>query len=289
MVLIKKIIKKFLKLIGLYNSYQIWPKVSNKKKSFFIKNIKLKTSIETLNDIKCTILAKERGAYLRFGDGDIYLLLGLDDLLHKSNKNLAKEMKEVFSLKEGKLHKALAINSNLFGFEKGMKKDVHLVTDENAIKYVSVANKFFKLKVIYTPIALHYLSIYDQVFCVSFLKFLKSTNPIFVGNEDIKPEIITKLFSNTHIKTPINNSYYEINRIENELIDVLNVKKLEFQVVIVAMGCSGRVLQKRILKKEYNVYLFDFGSLLDAFNGYSSRNWIDIAGLENLKKVLNKV
>ena len=56
------------------------------------------------------------------------------------------------------------------------------------------------------------------------------------------------------------------------------------------MGCPGRILQKRILKKGFNVYLFDFGSLLDAFNNDNTRLWIDLAGgAENLKNILNKL
>jgi len=56
------------------------------------------------------------------------------------------------------------------------------------------------------------------------------------------------------------------------------------------MGCPGRILQKRILKKGYRVYLFDFGSLLDALNNDNTRLWIDLAGgTENLKNILNKM
>jgi hypothetical protein len=111
-----------------------------------------------------------------------------------------------------------------------------------------------------------------------------------VGNKNLRPELLRKLFSDTHIKTPDANSYLEIDRIEKELIQELDKKKNEFQVIVVAMGCPGRILQKRILKKGYNVYLFDFGSLLDALNNDNTRLWIDLAGgTENLKNILNKL
>ncbi|WP_187388320.1 GT-D fold domain-containing glycosyltransferase [Seonamhaeicola marinus] len=254
-----------------------------------MKSVKIKTSLETLNDIKRTIREEKRGAYLRFGDGDIYLMRGLDDILHKANPKIAKEMKQAFSLNIGELHKALAIHSKLFGFEKGMQEDMHLISDQNALNYLAVTHKYFNLETIYTPVALHYLSTFDQDNCMEFLRFLKTYNPIFVGNEKVKIEIVKKLFGEIHVKTPVSNSYDEIDRIENDLIELLNMKKNNFQVVVVAMGCPGRILQKRILKKGFNVYLFDFGSLLDALNGENSRLWIDIADMRSLQKILTSL
>lgn len=289
MRIIKKYIKNILRFIGLLKFQSKWPKVSEKRKIYFKNNIALKTSIETINDIKRTIEAKERGAYLRFGDGDIFLMLGLDDMLHEKSKDIAKEMTEAFQFKGANIHKALAIHSNLYGFEKGMKNDMHLISDQKATTYLSVTYKYLNLNQIYTPIALHYLATFCQSSCVDFLTFLRKTNPVFVGNEKIKPELIKSLFGGEHIKTPSENSYFEIDRIEKELIEALDGFKGQFKVVVVAMGCPGRILQKRILKKGYNVYLFDFGSLLDAFNGEKSRLWIDLAGIDNLNKILDKL
>jgi hypothetical protein len=49
-------------------------------------------------------------------------------------------------------------------------------------------------------------------------------------------------------------------------------------------------LQKRILKKGYNVYLFDFGSLLDAFNEENTRAWVRLTGgLENYANLLKSL
>jgi hypothetical protein len=287
MVIIKKKIKKVLRLLGFLVQEGKWPKLTEKKKEYFIKNVKIKTSIATINDITQAISYKKRGAYLRFGDGDIFLMLGLDDMLHKANEKMAKEMKEAFSLRQGELHKALAIHSKIFGFEEGMHEDMHLVSNQKALNYLASTHNYFDVKNIYTPVALHYLSTFDQESCVDFLKFLRSCNPIFVGNEKIQISLVKKLFGEIYIKTPSSNSYNEIDRIEKELIAILDSNKEEYRVVVIAMGCPGRILQKRILKRGYNVYLFDFGSLLDAFNGESSRLWIDIANLENLKRILN--
>ena len=285
MVLVKQILKKILLFLGLYKSNNIWPKATDKKMAYFKKHVKIKTSIETINDIKETIQNQEKGAYLRFGDGDIYLMLGLDDILHKKNKHIAKEMKQAFQVSKGEIHKALAIHSKLYGYEEGMRPDMHLLSDQKATDYLMVTDKYFTLNQIYTPVALHHLATYDRGFCISFLKFLKGTCPIFVGNENYNSEFIKKFFGGEHIKTPSENSYSEMDRIEKELIEVINSYNGQFIVVVVAMGCPGRILQKRILKKGFNVYLFDYGSLLDALNGDNSRLWIDLAGAESFKEI----
>jgi hypothetical protein len=288
--LFKKKVRLFLQRIGLYKKTSIWPYVSNKKNKYFVDNVRIKSSLETIDDIKNTISNKERGAYFRFGDEDIYLMLGKDGPMHQTTEKMAKEMKEAMQCNVGINHFAIPINSTLFGFEEGMEEDMHLVYDKDAIRYLSATSKYIDVKNIYTPVALHYLATFNKQSCIHFLNFLKSTNPVFVGNQNTKEELVKKLFGDIHIKTPPVNSYTEIDRIEIELEKTLKEKGDSFQVVVMAMGCPGRILQKRILKKGYNVYLFDFGSLLDAFNDDNSRLWIDLAGgVGSLKDILKNI
>jgi hypothetical protein len=290
MVLIKKTIKKILVFFGFFKTKNLWPKLSEKKKKYLVQNVKIKSSLETLTDIQNTILNKQVGAYMRFGDGDIFIMLGKDDILHHANKQMAKEMREAIVYRNSNVHKGFPFHSKLFGYENGMSENMHLVSDADALRFLGATYSLIDLKKIYTPVALHYLATFDQEACVQFLLFLKNTNPIFVGNMNLSSELLKKLFSEIHIKTPDNNSYLEIDRIENELIQELDKKKNVYQVVVVAMGCPGRILQKRILNKGFNVYLFDFGSLLDALNNDNTRLWIDLAGgIENLKKILKKL
>ena len=75
MVLVKRIIKKILVFLGFFKSKNIWPILSDKKKHFLIKNVYIMSSVETINKIKNTIRKKQKGAYMRFGDGDVYLML----------------------------------------------------------------------------------------------------------------------------------------------------------------------------------------------------------------------
>ena len=289
-VRLKKKIKIFFYQLGLMKTNSIWPFLSERQKKYLVKNVNIVSANETIAAIKKTIEMKMAGAYMRFGDGDVLLMLGVDDCLHKANEQMSKEMREAMKLNYGVMHKGLPIHSKLFGVEEGMKDGVHLLSDDVALKYLSVTYRYIDLSRVYNHVALHQLATINPIECIDFLRFLKGTNPILVGNETIKPDLIEKLFSSIHIKTPSRDSYNEIDRIENDLIKVLNTKRGEFQVVVIAMGCPGRILQKRILKKRYNVYLFDFGSLLDAFNDHNSRAWIRLTGgLENYTKLLQSL
>ena len=51
------------------------------------------------------------------------------------------------------------------------------------------------------------------------------------------------------------------------------------------MGCSGRVLAKRLYNNVENIFLFDFGSLMDILCGWDTRAWISL----NKNKVTHNV
>lgn len=242
------------------------------------RKVKIRSSLETISEITRTIKLEVPGAYLRFGDGDIFLMEGKDDMLHSASVDLSDEMRECFELQGNHIHKGLPIHSDIFGFEEGMKIGVHKVRDKDAVNFVLSVRKLFRLDQLYTPVALHHLAVNNQSELYKFLRFLREKTNMFVGNESVDDRIISVIFDCKRIKTPSENSYSQIDRIERELCEFLDNRKDLYSLVVIAMGCPGRVLQKRIVKQGYNVYLFDFGSLLDAFNGDNTRDWIELTG-----------
>jgi hypothetical protein len=235
----------------------------------------------TLKACERLILSQERGAYLRFGDGDINLALGQKDLLQEWNSKLQHEMKEAFALAGDGIIKALPIHCHLFGYTPGMQDGMFMGDDQFAEKALLKVFEYFIGSPIYSPVALHYLALFSYDECVKFLKFLKHSNPILVGNQDIPTEVSKMLFGQTiHVKSPARSAYQEIDRIEEEVMRALSTRK-GYTVISLAMGCSGRVLQKRILLRAPNrdLFLFDFGSLMDAFCGWKTRSWMGLAGV----------
>jgi hypothetical protein len=236
--------------------------------------------LETLSVIENLIKEKKPGAYLRFGDGDIYLAIGNNDSFQKSTKMLGKEMNESFSLKGPGIIKSLIIHSEIYGYEREMFIGNHLITDNNAKEFLRHVYPFFVGHQIFSPIALHYTATHHPSMANDFLKLLKKETILFIGNEDAPEEIVRKLFGEVkHIKAPTQNSYDKIDLLEKEVENILQYEK-KFGVVIISMGCSGRILMKRLYKRKYNIFLFDFGSLLDGICGNNTRTWLRKANID---------
>lgn len=231
----------------------------------------------TLSVCRDLICNEVKGAYLRFGDGDVLLMSGQNDSLQTADRRLAMEMQEAFNLSGPGIMKCLAIHSRRFGLWPGMAPGVHEVDDVQACKLLARCHRYFIGTPIYSPVALAYAVVFDQPLALSFLRFLKDRAPfLFIGNQNVPDEVLSRLFgsSTERISTPSKNSYAEIDRIESDARRALDARKDRFSVIIVAMGCSGRALAKRIYMGGYNAFLFDFGSLLDAFCGWKTRTWI---------------
>lgn len=240
--------------------------------------VRIQSPADTLKVCMELISSGIRGAYLRFGDGDVNLLHGERELLQSSSVRLSQEMEEAFSLQGAGIIKALPLHSQRFGIWPGMRPGIHGVDDEWAERLLTRCYPYFIGAPIYSSVALAYLAAFDSLTATNFLRFLKEQSPIFVGNMNVPEEVIHQLFNSVFsIRTPERNSYDEIDRIEQETIACAKQFEGAYKVVVVAMGCSGRILAKRIYQRESNLFLFDFGSLLDAFCGWNTRAWMDLA------------
>lgn len=251
------------------------------------KNMTIVSVWDTLDEIETTLLANQKGMYLRFGDGDVFLMKGKSDSYQIKDRLLSKEMQETFLISGSNVFKCLAIHSDLFGFAEKMSIGNHKNPDSSALKLFADSYKYFVGCKIYSPVALHYISIDNPLRANLFLKTLKTFTKIFVGNQSTDSEIVDLIFGKkaVHVKTPPRNAYLEIDRIENETVELIN-KTDGFFVICIAMGCSGRPFMKRIWERNFNVFLFDFGSLLDGISGNDSRTWLKINNI-NYDLLLN--
>lgn len=237
---------------------------------------------KTLNEIRKIIDNKQTGCYLRFGDGDLNLAYGVSELCQFQSSPLQQEMQEAFSLNHSGILKTLPLHCKEYGgLEEHMFPGNHEVGFEQASQFLNRAQPLWGKEIsdIYSPVALAYIATHDVDNCIDFLQFLKSQNcMLFVGNENIPTEIIQTLFGNQIeiIKTPATNAYSAINEIEDHAQKILEHQDHEYKVVIVSMGCSGRILTKRLWKNRKNIFIFDFGSLMDALCGWNTRAWIEL-------------
>lgn len=233
---------------------------------------------ETLDKITEIIKKKQKGVYLRFGDGDIFLANGCKDLYQVPLPKLRDEMREAFRLNGPTILKTLPIHckeisknaSDMYLYMQRSIKEAVVFLRESQILWGE------EITDVYSPWSLPFLATKKPNEAIAFLKFLKKSNcRLLVGNKDIPKNIREILFGENclFVPTPSKNSYSEIDRIEKECLEKINNSD-EYKIIIVCMGCSGRALIKRLWPKIKNVFFFDFGSLMDALMGRYVRWWI---------------
>ena len=224
--------------------------------------------IETAEKIIDIIEREKKGGYLRFGDGDIFLAEGNRDVLQKSTENLAIEMRETFRLNGPNILKSLPLHCS--EISKAAKNlCLGLQRSSMEIKgWIISAKKLWgqEMTDVYSPWLLPWLAVYKPQKCIEFLRFLKNKNCcLLVGNKNIPAHVREVLFGQdcTFVATPNTNAYSHIDQIEKACLEKIKDDD-QYKIIIISMGCAGRVLQKRLWKKRDNVFFFDFGSLMDA-------------------------
>lgn len=239
-------------------------------------------TVETLSKIENFIANKQKGAYLRFGDGDVNLATGGEDAYQRSRSKLKIELQEALALNDLGVMRCLPLMcKELGGWEEGMYPGNFEVSHQwciNLLKRLEPINGA-NITDVYSPAALAFAATNHTKKCIDFLSFLQA-QPCYllVGNKNVPQPIRDLLFGSNRnfVPVPANDSYDEIDRIEHQCLEHLN-KQSGYNVIITAMGCSGRVLQKRLWYKCENIFLFDFGSLMDGLCGWNTRAWIDLA------------
>lgn len=243
-------------------------------------------SIETLQKIEVILAQRQKGAYLRFGDGDIVLARGTSSQDQPVSEALSAELRESLAINNPNALKTLPLYCKKYGgIEEGMFPGNHESEEAWADNILSTAKKYWGAEVtdVYSHVALHYLAAVDTEKIIAFLRALREQDQIvFVGNEQTTPSLLSLLFGGSviHVKTPPQNSYSRIQQIESESIKAITD---EYTVVVTAMGDAGRVLQKRLWYKTTNTFLFDFGSLLCILDSKTSgknwRAWYELSGI----------
>ena len=160
---------------------------------------------ETLTKITEIISNKQKGAYFRFGDGDINLAFGINDLLQPARDQLLVGMREAFLIMSTVL-KTLPLYCREFNGYEG-----RTVSGNHEAPYEWCLDKLLKavslwggpITDVYSHAALSFAATHKQDLCINFLKFLKDTSCyMFIGNENIPQEIKDLLFGKGCIFVP---------------------------------------------------------------------------------------
>ena len=79
------------------------------KNELIMEHLKPHQSLETIHKITSIIAKKERGAYLRFGDGDLNIMQGLSEQLNTYNINFCNKLKESICIDETNYLKGICL------------------------------------------------------------------------------------------------------------------------------------------------------------------------------------
>lgn len=80
-----------------------------------VNNLEAYQSLETIDKIISIITKKERGAYLRFGDGDLNIMQGLSEQLNIYNINFSNELNESICIDETNYLKGICLMCKKYG------------------------------------------------------------------------------------------------------------------------------------------------------------------------------
>ncbi len=242
-------------------------------------------SLDTINKIIDIITKNEKGAYLRFGDGEMNHMMGMPSMENKHDTNFDIEMRESICIDDPNYLKGVCLMCDKYGLlEEKMWPGNHEWPEYIADKYFAIMYNIRKniLTEYYTFVAFNfYLTTYPEK-SFPLMKNIRDlclkNDVIFIGNKTINKNVIELMFGEKYlfIECLSKNSYSDINNIENKLIYSLNIND-NYKIVIVCCGATTEALAKRIWKTnniKCNYFMLDFGSIIDALSGNNSRQYL---------------
>lgn len=243
--------------------------------------------------------AKEKGVTARFGDGDLYLADGSFDINQQATDGIKKEMIETIGINDSNYMRFLPLVQHQYGgIEPGMTRKDFIMAQRLCENLCRSAQKHWKgpMNQVYNAYYIAYMACYKPQELINFFLTVGTLSDmvIFVGNEKANTHIFRKLWSKTykhHIKTPEKNAYSVLDDIEKKTIKFLKENSEKYILIIAALGCSGRILGKRLWQSDFtNFFYLDFSSLIDAYDGKVTRRWIrETFGKSQFKSLLNKL
>lgn len=239
----------------------------------YLTHLESKSTTETYQ-ILCDLLDNHKKVYYsRFGDGDLFIIMGRNQANHDYSKRLADEIRQSLSIEHPHYLRGLAVN---YPHEKGMTKGMmerYYYNDE--MHDFIVENLKPSLSSVYVSCWFpNYYSAFKPVEMSRFLdKYIRPRRKMFIGSTP-EPEM-RRLFGDIHcyIPVPRQNSYSTIETWWPEILK--NIDSVE--VVLPATGMATRAVTKRLWELNKEVHVLDLGSIVDAVSSFpSSRKWIKL-------------
>ncbi len=240
-----------------------------------------KSTVDTFHTL-CDLLARQKKLYYsRFGDGDIFILLGRRQANHPFSERLKEELRQSIAIEDPSFLRGISVN---YPREKGMTKGLFEKFYYDAEMRDFLIDDFdFTLPVVFESSWFpNYFSVFSPRSMNMFLdQYVRPKKKMFIGS--VPREEAAKLFGDIHSYIPIprKNAYAEMDNWWPRILQEID----EVEMVLPAAGMATRVISKRLWELDKEIQLLDLGSIVDAVSSFpSSRKWIRLK-----KHVLNRI
>jgi len=223
----------------------------------------------------CDLLDANKKVYFsRFGDGEIYTMLGKDCLEHSASSTLSDELHRSFDIDHPLYLRAVGMN---YPVEKGMIHGLFAPYIDNFQLEKDIASNFNVPDgtVFESQILFHYLSIFKPVDLNNFLnKYVRPKKKMFIGGT--LKHVAEMLYGpiDVYIQTPPREAYYKMDEWFPEVLKHAG----EVEVIIPSVGVTSNIINYRLWQAGIEAHCLDIGSIVDAAEGRGSRKWIRLMG-----------
>ena len=222
--------------------------------------------------------------FLRFGDGDLFLIDGEDREMHHINSpELRRDLTESICIEGPGFYKASIVNTHKDSsgsfhcfVPRNMKHDVK----KGQLRMKRVNRDLRRIQeMICGDSTFYHLHVFQHVFeheitwFNSWLKMLEGKKVLFIAGDKLCGSPLVKKMYN--VKTEIafpgtNDAYYHFDEFLPEIMKQVP----EHDVIIPVIGMATRVLGKILYTSGYEDKIFiDIGVITDALSGVRDRYW----------------
>src|SRR5688572_19969281 len=245
--------------------------------------IQVKGTSQSLRDVRHVFQTNKRAFYSRFGDADIFMIMGRDAANHKVTPELSREMTEAFQIDHPLYLRGLAVNHPR---EKGMVRGLFAVfrSNQEMTKFIENEIGSPEKAIFENPVFLHYLGVFRPKEVNDFLtELIRPKKKMFIGC--IPKDKVEKLIGpiQYYVETPARNAYATIDQWWPEVLKHIH----DVEMIVPAAGQATRVINKRLWHMNIEIQTFDIGSLVDVADSRQTRKWIRLAGHRIERYIIN--
>jgi len=241
----------------------------------------VKTTLETLSSLEKKLGNSNKLYYNRFGDGDVFIMMGRHIRNQINSTELNREMVESFNITDPLYLRGLAVN---YKKEKYMSDGLFAPhsTDITMLNWMTQKFNNFSEQNFESAISLHYISIFHPDKMIKFLnEYIRPKKKMFVGS--VPKYQMEKLVGKIdyYVEVPPKNAYDTIENWYPKILENID----DVQLFLPTCGMATRILNKRLWYLNKNIQSIDLGSIVDAVDSRQTRTWIRMKGNE-IQKIL---